>query len=475
MANIKEIDPIADFKLTLDQFYDLVKVQLGNLQVDSFIQLQATAIPLDVSLDYYWFSLGVLNSFFDVRLEPFPIDETLGLGLKANALFSREYISFLSELIRLVEVKALDSDTLQKIDELQIRVAQNRERIRALISLRTQDWLDYCAGTLTEAGNISILQQWSEGQPSTRELFDLQQESNQDQALISALRLRRYEDADDQAIVDAWAAATAPASRFRYPRFEDTKYGEETPKFNAVYFAKLPDNDGTQFRSLQLATPLVSLTKIAQGDGLGNISSTISKQSQSNSKITTDWKVSGSGRAGLFRSYKFTAEAAEEKTIEEDFKNVESITVGAKYLLAIPIRNDWFDAGIFNNRRVKENRDLFERYIGEKGTLLYTPTNLIVARGFNLKFSSSQDWKYDYESKFSSSGTSQMKIFGINFGKPVNASYNEKQKQQKVERRGNDLSLDDGDNIRILGYVVSKNVVSEAFGLLADDLSDRFL
>ena len=70
MSQIKEIDALADFKLTLDHFYGIVKQQVGNLQADQYIQLQATAVPLDVSEKYPWFSRSNLNGFFDVRVEP---------------------------------------------------------------------------------------------------------------------------------------------------------------------------------------------------------------------------------------------------------------------------------------------------------------------------------------------------------------------------------------------------------------------
>lgn len=77
MSDIKEVDALADFRLTLDHFYTIVKEQVGNLQADQYIQLQATAVPLDVSQKYEWFSRSNLSGFFDVRIDPTPVAENV--------------------------------------------------------------------------------------------------------------------------------------------------------------------------------------------------------------------------------------------------------------------------------------------------------------------------------------------------------------------------------------------------------------
>src|SRR4051812_15840904 len=83
---VKEIDVLANFKLTLDHYYSLVRENVGALQSNQFVQLQATAIPFDVSEKYRWFSYGSMANFFNVRLEPTPIADNV--ALLANAKFS---------------------------------------------------------------------------------------------------------------------------------------------------------------------------------------------------------------------------------------------------------------------------------------------------------------------------------------------------------------------------------------------------
>ena len=44
---------------------------------------------------------------------------------------------------------------------------------------------------------------------------------------------------------------------------------------------------------------------------------------------------------------------------------------------------------------------LVKNFFGQKETLLYYPTALIVIRGFRVEFKNSQEWTYDYKRSFS--------------------------------------------------------------------------
>jgi hypothetical protein len=450
MSDIKEVDVMADFGLTLDHFYGIVKRQIGNLQSGQYLQLQATAIPLDVSDKYPWFSLGNINAFFDVRMDPTPVADNI--TLLANAKLSSEYLVYMADLLSLVEHRELDAATAQRIEALQTKILNNGSRINALIQTRLADWILYADSSMLDRGSVAQFTHWAQGHYTTREIVALSTEQSRDQALIEALRLRRYGDPSHQAVVDGYAAVTSPASRMRYPRFEDSLYGEEARKFNVVYFASLPDNESSLFANRQLMTTRSTLAQIATGT-IGSFSDTVTRGSSASSSIRTDWSASGGGGWGPFR---FKAKVSSHTSIRNDFASAQSITVGAKSLQAIPIDGSaWFNASMFSHKLVTQNRRMFEPYLGPNGTLRYYPTHLIVARGFNLKFSSSQNWSHDYASDFSASGSASARLFGVGWG--GGGSYSQSKREQKVEKRGHDLVLDDGENIRILGYVVTKN------------------
>ena len=468
MSTVTEVDALADFKLTLDHFYSLVKSQVSNLQADQYIQLQAGAVQLDVDKEKYpWFSLSNLNHFFDVRLAPTPVSDSL--VLLSGAKLSTEYILMLSDLLSLVEFKELDQLTIDKIEKLEAKVRNNGTRIGTLLTRRGEDWKIYASNSMIELGDLAKFHHWSQGHHTTRDIYALSQEQARDQSLVTALRIRKYNDPSDQAIVDAYAAATSPGERMRYPRHEDSLYGDEAKKFNAFYFGMLPDNDSNMFVNRQLITTKVSLGEI-EATTIGALSETITKQSSANSTITTDWSSSANVSYGPFS---MSASVSSHEKIKEDFKHTESITVGAKSIQAIKFEATWFRPGIYENKLIGKNRRLFEQYFGKDGSLAYYPTHLIVVRGLNLKFTSSQDWQYDYESDLSVGGSASIKIFGVGFGGGGN--YSQSKRSQKIEKRGHDLLLDDGENIRIIGYVATRNT---AFDVDAADflnsMSDRF-
>jgi len=90
--------------------------------------------------------------------------------------------------------------------------------------------------------------------------------------------------------------------------------------------------------------------------------------------------------------------------------------------------------------------------------LLYYPSKLILIRGFNISFISSQNWTYDYKKRFSASGGGGFSAFGVGFG--GSASYSSNVKEHKVDSSGTTLTISDDENtIRFVGYAVKKNTV----------------
>jgi hypothetical protein len=473
MAQLKEINVLEDFTNLLDNFYSIVKTQVGTLISHQYIQLQATAIPVSISAENPWFSFGVLNDLFDVRMNPEPVSNSLELLYKSR--FSTEYISMLSTAIRLVETKELDSGTIAKINELETKIANSRETLKQHYKTIQEDWENYSAATLTSPGDKTIFEHWVDGHPYSRRAYNTNQENLLDEAFLSSLRLREYNRTDDQLIVQAYEKATSPAARFRYPRYPDSYYLEEAKKFSPIYFASLPDNESSLFRNLQLITPDIELSKI--GRDFGKFSSEVTKESVANSRIQTDWNVTTGGEwTKYFYSVKLNIEAQNSQAISDDFKTVTSVTVGAESVMAIPMIEDWYIPDILNNSRIVENQELFSRFIGPKGSILYKPAMMIVARGFKVSFKKSDEWKFEYENHFKSSttGSGSFKVLGINFGKASHSGgYNKDIKEQKIERRGHELDLYDGDNIRLLGYIVTK-IKSDELNEAPDFLARRF-
>ena len=462
MSPINEVSVLRDYGLTLDHFYSLVKPQLGNLTANQYIQLQASAVPFDGSLDYPWFSMGNLNYFFDTRLDPTPVADNLAMIMGAR--LSREYGNFLSDALSLVEAKELDDEIQQKIDRLEVEIQNLEEKISAKGALRWRNWVSYCENTMKSPADTVLFEHWSQGQALTSQIYQLEQDAHKKVAFWTALRDRSYGTPEQREIAETFAAHISAGSRMRYPKFEDDLYGDEAKKFSVPYFAGLPDSDSGLYANRQIMTTTSSLTNIVSS-GIGSISSKIAKFSSAKESIQEDWSANIGGGWGPFS---VSANVSSHTAIQEDFSHTEEISVETRATMALPINaSPWFNPGLFNNAIIRDNKDVFGRYLGPKGSLLYYPTHMIVARGMKLTFHSKQDWQYDYERDFKTGGGGSASFFGVSFG--GSAKYSKHEKRQLVERRGHDLVLDDGEaNIRIIGFIAVKNeVLSKSIGTLA--------
>ncbi|WP_409027921.1 hypothetical protein OX462_05160 [Janthinobacterium sp. SUN098] len=448
---ITEVDVLTDYGITLDHFYSIVKKGMGQLAANSYLQIQATAVPFDISKEYIYYSLGNIGQYGDMTIAPLPVSNLLLTN--PLALLSVEYYAFISELLALVEIKELDPATLVLIDKYTTANTNLQSHINILRQRLYLNWQIFADSTMTPKGDLVALQHWLDGQPDSTEIYSSEKTMHRNQALIEGLRIRQYPDPSHQQVVDAFAKFCSPASRTRYPRYDDRMYMEEQAKFNPVYFARLADNDSSAFANRQITRVLPTIDTISTGQ-TGQFTDAVSKLSQANSSITTDWNASGSGGWGPIS---FKANASSHQAIKDDFKHTQSITVAAKSLQALQLdMSAWFTASLFTHPLLAPNRRVFERFLGLKGTLRYLPTHLIVARGFRLEFHSQQDWAHDYKSDFSVGGSASATFFGIGWG--GGGSYSKSVHEQQVEQRGHDLVLDDGENIRLIGYNVVENV-----------------
>lgn len=455
MSRVTEINVLENWTLSVNHFYELLKSSLGEISPNGKYQLQMSAIPLDVDPNNYeWFSRGNINSAFDVALEPVPVSERLTGGLQVGSKLSEEYGSFLETAVSLVEQTELPEDVIKKIARLNTDIENLDEKEFKLMKNLFDKWKIYSELRMIDFGDRTAYLHWRAGQSESGNLIDIRQQKHLKLASVIALRNRNeYENENHKKILEAYSKFISSSATMRYPRVEDSSYGEEQEKFSMQYFANLDAHNSIQFSNKYAMFPEIGLDTIANST-FGGFSSKYTKTSEATEDITTDWSFSGSVGYGPFKA---KLSASSKEVIEEEFKAVTEITVGAKSLIAIPYLADtWFTPTIFKNPLVKSNRRLFQRWLGENGTLRVYPTHLVVCRGFNLRFKNEQEWQYDYEKDFTSSAGGSASAFGIKFG--ARGQYHRHVERQKIEKRGHDLIFDDGEeNIRILGYHTALN------------------
>ena len=467
MSQIQEIDVLKNWNLSIDHFYSIIKSSLGELAPNGKYQIQASAIPLDVSTEYEWFSRGMINRAFNAAIEPQPTSDSLGSGLQLRSKLSDEYRSFLSKALTLVETNELDEDVLERIDELEVEIENLGEKEERIQERLGEKWARYAELKKIDPGDLAEETHWVQGQPESFRLKEVRERRLLKLALQVGLRDQEYEDADHKEVLEAYKKLISPAATMRYPRFEDTAYPEEREKFGVVYFASKPAHDSNLFINEHMMTPALSIQTIASAD-FGQLSSGITSVSEASESITTDWSASLSVGYGPF---KFKSQVSSHEQIEEEFAASNEMTISVDALMAIPyIADTWFTPSIFKNTLIRQNFNLFERWLGENGTLKIFPTHLVVCRGLSVTFKSEQEWQYDYEKDFKAGGSASASVFGIGFG--GGGSYHKHVERQKVEARGHDLTFSDGpDNIRIIGY---HTVINDALDDIMDSRIDVF-
>lgn len=467
---VQPISPGDALKISLDNYYDLLKGQVGNLQVNEYLQLKLVADILDVSADwptpppaegahfYPWYSNLQLLNRADKTIVPIPLSAGVETG---GGRLSVEYGKFLQLLRKFVVQGVLSKEDQQHLDDYDGKISLLKDQNQTLVLKDRQNWKLYADAMGFNVADSSAYIQWAQ---SYGHLDTVQRNEDSIEALLfqeQTILDKNWPDPDDKAVVDASVNFNKSAMRLRYPMFPDYQYTDGR-KFNPGYLGTLPLGSTAQFddRLVITTTPTLDVMKTA---GQGTFDVAWDRSTQKSTSISTDWSASASGGWGPFGASVSTSESAQ---INQDFNTLQSIELSAaaafRAELAFPA---WFDSNLFNHKHVKENIQRFLPFFGKDGTLLYFPTGLILVRGFSVKFISAQNWTYDYKRHFSASGSGGFNCLGYRFG--ASANYNSDVHEHQVDQANTKLQFsDDTATIRFVGYAVKKVTVA------ADVISD---
>jgi len=134
-------NPLDDYKATFDLFYQFVKTEVGNLKSNQYIQIRATAEPLDANALWPWFSYYTYLLKTDTTLEPVPVTDNLA---KTDISFTDEYERVINVALQFVEQKELDAGTIQKINDALVKRQNIKDTLKRLVKEDQRDWKDYC-------------------------------------------------------------------------------------------------------------------------------------------------------------------------------------------------------------------------------------------------------------------------------------------------------------------------------------------
>lgn len=463
IANLAEIQPLDHFKTTFDLFYEFVKGQVkGGLKADQFIQLQTIAEPLDFAKDYRWFSYHTFLNKVDQTLKPEPLSDQFSV---TDRTLAREYERFVETALQLVEAIELPPETIAKINAEIVKSENIKKEIRRLVREDGEAWKEYAELRGIPFGDLAQYLQWSNRYGNANDIEAQASALEGCYGTLEQLRRQQYTDVDQREIKESWDKLISVGARIRYPRRPDNEYPDGA-KFTLPYLASLPTGDTAMFADRPVIFPDLSIDTVMGGTS-GQFSVTFDKSRTSKESMSTDWSGSVSGSYGWFSA---SVDASSSTQIDEEFSHTTDVSLGCKSCMVVPMQPpSWFNPSLFENKLILKNKRTFARYLGPQGTLLYYPKGLIVMRGFNIRFASTNKWKYDYTHDFSVGGKASAKFFGIGIGGGYKR--HEHQESHIVEKNGDELKFSDGETtLRVVGYVAQKNTKysTEAFADLGD-------
>ena len=444
--------------ISLNNYYDLLKDQVGGLKAEEFLQLKLVADALDLSqTNYPWFSLHNLHDKSNVAIEPSPVDSTVSVSaVRLDAVYGE----FLRRLVTYVIAVNLSDDDQKQYNSLALHLQGLRDEIQGtstttgLVELDRIAWAKYAATAGYSPTDMSAQAQWNAAYGHGAEISQIMSDMSLTKFKMNALLNKQYPDPVDAEIVQASTDYDSDSMRMCYPISPDYLYAPDNAKFSLGYLSGLPQVNSGLFDSLRVISWDKTLS-FMQSQVVGAMDAKFDKTTDDSSSISSDWGASMSADYGPFISV--NASASSSTQIKQDFSTATSVEVSAAAVYKVGlVFPRWFRPELFQCKRVLDNISDFQSFFGPNGTLLYYPTQLICVRGFKIVFSSSQNWTYDYDHNFSAKAGGGLHIFGINFGPSSN--YTNDTKEHQVVTSGTNLTVyDDPNTIRFVGYAVAKN------------------
>jgi len=458
--------PFGDaMKISLNNYYDVLKQNIGGLGASEFLQLKSVADIVDISKTkndddgYEWYSYYNMLNRADLEIEPVSVSGEAMVGV---AKISDIYGRFLAKLSQFVLRKELSTDDQRKKNDLDVEIESIRTQMNNLSNQDLVNWKNYCELRGINPADTGRYNQWAEIYGHADKLSNLLDQLTEKNFDIIQIVSKTYSDPDDQDIVDALVSYKRSAMKMCYPTTPDYLY--LPTRINLQYLSTLPIlstalYDARYYFTFNMDPMTIKTT------GAGAINAAFSHNTSESNSIITDWSASGS--LGYF-FIKVNASASEHQAISQDFSTATEINLLSKAAFRVQINyGPWFNAALFDSKYIKENPGSFMEFFGANGSLLYYPTSLVMVRGFSVEFKNTQSWTYDYQRSFSASAGGGFNIFGINFG--GSHSYSENTKEHKIDVESTSLKIsDDEDTIRFMGYAVAKNK------LLTETMNERF-
>ncbi len=357
---VREIPFGQAIKISLDNYYDLLKTNVGSLQAEEFLQLKLVADPLDINQDQYeFFSYYTMLVRSDAAIEPQPVG---GEIVTSAATLASVYGRFLQKLRGFIVQTELTADDQKTIASLDLNIEDIRKRQGEYFKLDVQEWKEICEVRGIPVGDSLAYFQWSSRYGHINEIEQLTAERQSLEFKRRTILNREYAKPEDKDVVTAEADFENPGMRLRYPMYPDYVYGR---KFTLEDLARMDLGSTALFDDRRAVTWNQSLTTLKTAKQ-GSLNAVFDKNTGNSNSIATDWSASGS--AGYW-FLKVRANASEATKVSEEFSHATGITLSSEAAFRVNIIwPKWFQPVLFQHTRVRENARDFSEFFGANGS-----------------------------------------------------------------------------------------------------------
>ncbi|MBS0206782.1 MAG: hypothetical protein JSS49_28240 [Planctomycetes bacterium] len=260
MSSVQPVALSEALKISLNNYYDILKNQVGGLGSDEFLQLKLVADPIDIndSKYRYWSQYNLLQRS-DLAIEPVPVSGTI---LTSADQLSQVYGGFLQRLRNYVIRKELSSEQQAQVADLDQKIARKKQQAREYQKSEMADWRDYCQTYGTKPGDMSTYIQWSVNFGYSKEITEIVRDLKQLYFDKKTILDKQYADPEDRQVVDAEFDYESLQMRLRYPIHPDYEYSEAA-QFSLEYLARLPEGSSALYDDRRALTWNVSLPVMA--------------------------------------------------------------------------------------------------------------------------------------------------------------------------------------------------------------------
>lgn len=442
-------DASGDVGLTVEHFYSLLSKSIG-LDDANRLQLATPAIWMPLSKTNKWYSQGLINNYLDRQIARGMVG-AVNLSVQPARL-SSAYLGLISLLKKQVAFVKLDPALRRSVEALETESANLGELIASLEKEIEAKWISYAKVQGMAEDDYLAKRHWLANEADNRTLRDRRLRRNEIVAEISGLLSQNLSDPADREIINAWLAATSPAAKLAYPAAPDSTFTDaEEARFSLAYLAGLVSDGSSGAFRVYYQCNNIDIEQFVDSS-FGAFSDSIRNVDIQNSSFEKSW----SGGLGVgYGVFSLDAGTSGSEKFKDDMKHVTDVKMSCKF--AIALESDfsmWLNQDMLKHRKISEDFPAFESYLGKDGGLRFLPRYAVFVKGLSIEISTDQDLQYEYKKHIEVAGSAGVSFFGIRFG--GSAGYTEDRKTQRVTQDARTVTFSDGDNIRLVGYVVNE-------------------